>query len=75
MKKHKLLVIFASFEENCAQTRTFSNTPFNKRVQIILLSMGHKKALPHDFFTYFNVVIIVLRVRHSTSHFFTETHV
>ena len=29
MLKHKL--IFASFEENCAQTRTFSNTLLNLR--------------------------------------------
>jgi len=29
--KHKLEVSCASFEENCAQTRTFSNIPFNVR--------------------------------------------
>ena len=27
--KHKLEVPYASFEENCAQTRTFSSTPFS----------------------------------------------
>jgi len=31
VKKQKLAVPFVSFKENCAQTRTFSNTPFTIR--------------------------------------------
>jgi len=46
MKKHKLEVPFVSFEENCAQTRTFSKTPFKMR-ELVFLSMGQKKDLPH----------------------------
>ena len=29
--KHNLKLLCASFEENCAKTRTFSNTPFTLR--------------------------------------------
>ena len=45
MIKNTHWVLCASFEENCAQTRAFSNTPFNMR-EIIFLSMGQNKYLP-----------------------------
>ena len=35
---HKIEVIFACFEENPAQTRTFSNTPFNTRGNHFLIN-------------------------------------
>jgi len=46
VKKQKLAVPFVSFKENCAQTRTFSNTPFTIR-ELIFFSMGQKKDLHH----------------------------
>jgi len=49
--KHKLYELCPSFEENCAQTRTFSNTPFNMR-GYYFLSMGQKKDLPESSCTF-----------------------
>ena len=75
--KHKLYVSRASFEENCAKTRKFSNTPFILRGNHFLVP-GHKKDLPlflSIFHLYKYVVIICLRVRHSVLLSFTKTHV
>jgi len=76
MIKHKLWVLCASFEGNCAQTRTFSNTPFNMKGNHFLVH-GTEKGfiLVFVLFKYVKYVIIFLRIRHSASHFFTETDV
>jgi len=73
---HKLKVQCASFENNKQHTRMFSITPCYMR-RIIVLSMGQKKDLPQFscIFHIFKYVIIFLRVRHSTSHFFTKSRV
>ena len=72
MIKDKPQVPYASFEEYCAQTRTFSNTPFNMRRNNFLgTEKGFISVFKH-FYLLKYVVVIFLRVRNSTSHFFTE---
>jgi len=41
--KHKLKVPCASFEEKCAKSRTFSNTPFNMRGNHFLVHGTEKR--------------------------------
>jgi len=77
VKNYKLKVPFKSFEENYAQTRNFL-THHLIWAEIIVICMGQKQILPQFsliFHLFKYVVIIFLRVRHSTSHFFTKTHV
>ena len=45
MLKHKHKITFASFDENCTQTRIVSNTPFKWRGNVFLVH-GTKIDLP-----------------------------
>ena len=58
----QLKVLCASFEENCAQTRTLSNTPFNMRGNQFLV-YGTEKDLPQFscFFHLFNMSHTIFR--------------
>jgi len=42
MIKDKLKVPCERFEDNCAQTRTFSNTPFNMKSNYVLVHETEK---------------------------------
>ena len=51
--KHKRKVPYASFDENCAQTRTLFSTPFNIRGNHFLFH-GADKVLTSVFITVFH---------------------
>jgi len=77
MLRHKLNVPCASFDEIVHQpAQSFSNTPFNMKGNHFRVHGTKRIHLSfHACFFFLYVVIIFLRVRHSASHFFTETHV
>jgi len=50
---HKLWVPCASFEENCTQTRTFSNTQFIMRGHHFLVHWTHNGWIYHSFYAFF----------------------
>ena len=72
MLNHKHRVAFASFDDNCTQTRIISNTPSTWREKLCLVD-GTKICFP-QFSCIWHVlkflVIIYSRVRYSRSHFF-----
>ena len=56
--KHKFEVPCKSFEENCVQTRTFSNTPFNMRGNHFLVHETEKEfaSVFSAFLIFFNIL-------------------
>ena len=69
--KLKVHVPCESFEENCAQTMIFSNTPLNMRGHHFLVHGTQKWFTPvfMHFRLFKDVVILVLRVSYSTLQF------